>query len=96
MKKKKLKKRIYELESENRRAKDHQDYLKDMIMRFMEGLGKYGVKAEIVFPEPPLIEYLSEEDMTMKYMPGMTTEPPTIQFDFSKHDSEIVKKVAEK
>lgn len=96
MKKKKLKKRICELESENRREKDYQDCLKDMIMRFIERLNEYGVKAEIVFPEPPLIEYLSEDDMTMKYMPGITTEPPTIQFDFSKHDSDVLNKAADK
>lgn len=96
MKKKKLKKRIYELESENQRGKDYQDCLKDMIMRFIEGLGEYGVKAEIVFPEPPLIECLSEDDMTMKYMPGMTTEPPAIRFDFSKHDSDITNKAVDK
>lgn len=89
MKKKKLKKRILQLESERNRAISNEDIWKDMILRFVKELEHYGVRAEIKFPEPPIIEVESEDAMTMKYIPGMTAELPTMKFDFSKHDEEV-------
>lgn len=89
MKKKKLKKRILQLESERNRLAPNEDVWKDMFLRFIEELGNHEAKAEIVFPEPPMIEVESKDGVSMEYIPGITTEPPTIKFDFSKHDSEL-------
>lgn len=93
MRKKKLIEQIHKLEEENRRAKDCEDCWKDMAMRFTEGLHENGVEVEIVFPEPPKFEYAGE-DGKMHYISGMTTEPPTLQFDFTEHDEAIKKGVA--
>lgn len=93
--KKKLIARISELEEEKRRAKNNEDCWKDMIMRFVEGLHENGVEAEIVFPEPEMIKCSSLEDGwedmpgAARYIPGRTTEPPTLRFDFTEHDAKI-------
>lgn len=89
MKKKKLKKRILQLESERNRLASNEDVCKDVFLRFIEELENQGVKVEIVCPEPPILAVESEDGVSMKYIPGETTEPPTIKFDFSKHDSEL-------
>lgn len=88
MRKKKLIARISELEAEVRRLKSNEEYWKEMIMRFIEGLHKHEVEAEIVFPEPPKIDAstLEEEE---RYIDGRTTEPPTLRFDFTEHDAKL-------
>lgn len=91
MRKKKLLSRISELESEVARLKDNEEYWKDMIMRFAKGLHEHGVEVEIVFPEAPLIDCTLPEDDVAHYMPGMTTEPPTLRFDFTEHDEKVKK-----
>lgn len=92
MKKKDLEKRISELESERDRLKDNEEMWKDMIFRFGKELAKHGVEATLVAPDSQIIETVSEDGMTTKYIRGMTTEPPTIEFDFSKHDKEVMEK----
>ena len=95
MRKKKLLSRISELESENARLKDNEEYWKDMIMRFAKGLHEHGVEVEIVFPEPEMINCSSLEDVgadipgVERYIPGRTTEPPRLRFDFTEHDAKI-------
>lgn len=88
MRKKKLLSRIYELESENARLKDNEDYWKDLIMQFAKGLHEHGVEAEIVFPRGPEIE-TTELDGKPKYIYGRNTEPPTLRFDFTEHDEKV-------
>lgn len=96
MRKKKLLSRISELESEIVRLKDNEEYRKDMIMRFVKGLHEHGVEVEIVFPEPEMINCSSLEDVgeehipgAARYIPGRTTEPPTLRFDFTEHDEKV-------
>lgn len=88
MRKKKLLSKISELESENARLKDNEDYWKDMIMRFAKGLHENGVEVEIVFPRGPEIE-VTELGGKPKYVYGMSTEPPGLRFDFTEHDEKI-------
>lgn len=90
MRKKKLLSRISELELENARLKDNEDYWKGMIMRFAKGLHEHGVEVEIVFPRGPEIE-VTELDGKSKYVYGMRTEPPELRFDFTEHDEKIMK-----
>lgn len=90
MRKKKLVERIHKLEEENRRAKDNEDYWKDMIMRFAKGLHEHGVEVEIVFPRGPEIEVTALEGKP-KYIYGMRMELPTLRFDFTEHDEKLNK-----
>lgn len=91
MRKKKLLSRISELESENDRLKDNEDYWKDLIMQFVKGLHEHGVEVEIVFPRGPEIE-TTELDGKPKYIYGRNTEPPTLRFDFTEHDAKVTNK----
>lgn len=99
MRKKKLLSRISELEAENARLKDNEEYWKDLIMQFVKGLHEHGVEVEIVFPEPEMIKCSSLEDGwenvpgAARYIPGRTTEPPTLRFDFTEHDSKAMNKL---
>lgn len=99
MRKKKLLSRISELESENSRLKDNEDYWKGLIMQFAKGLHEHGVEVEIVFPKPEMINCLSLEDVgeehvpgAERYIPGRTTTPPTLRFDFTEHDEKAMNK----
>ncbi len=89
MKKKKLKQRIAQLESQLATAKLRAESWEDISHGFIEKLMEYGVKTEIEFPEPPVIETSRTEDMTAQYMFGINTEPPTLSFDFTEHDKKI-------
>lgn len=97
MRKKKLVEQIHKLEEENRRAKDNEEYLKYMIMRFTKGLHEHGIEVEIVLPDPEIIKCSSLEDGgedipgAARYIPGRTTEPPTLRFDFTEHDAKVKK-----
>lgn len=97
MGKKKLLSRISELEAEVARLKDNEDYWKDMIMQFAKGLHERGVEVEIVFPEPEMIKCSSLEegweDMpgAARCIPGRTTEPSRLRFDFTEHDAKVRK-----
>lgn len=88
MRKKKLIERISELESENARLKDNEEYWKDMIMRFAKGLHEHGVEVEIVFLRGSEFE-VTELDGNPKYIYGMRTEPPELRFDFKEHDAKV-------
>lgn len=89
MKKKELRQRIYELEKEKSEILKNEKMWNDVVKRFIKELGEYGVKAEIHFPENPLIPVLDSKGIT-KYIPGMAIEPPpTLSFDFTEHDSMI-------
>lgn len=90
MRKKKLIARISELESEIYILKLRNDYWKDMVERFTKGLHENGVEAEIVFPEPPKIDVFTLEEEE-HYIGGRTSEPPTLQFDFTGHDAKVMK-----
>lgn len=90
MKKKKLKQRIYNLESQLVTAKLRAESWEDISNRFIEKLMEYGVKTEIKFPEPPVIEVTSTEDDVAKYAFGINTEPPTLSFDFMEHDKKVI------
>lgn len=89
MKKKKLKQRIKELESQLETEKSRAQAWEDISHRFIEELRKCGVRTEINFPEPPVIETQNYEDDVKKYRFGINTEPPTLSFDFAEHDKKI-------
>lgn len=90
MKKKKLKQRIAELESQLRTEKSRAQGWEDISHGFIEKLMEYGVKTEIKFPEPPVIEVSNTEDDVAKYEFGISTEPPTLLFDFTEHDKKVI------
>lgn len=90
MRKKKLLSRISELEAENARLKDNEEYWKDLIMQFVKGLHEHGVEAEIVFPEPPIIESISLEG-EIRQVRGRSDNGGAvgIRFDFTEHDAKV-------
>lgn len=57
-----------------------------MVERFIKGLHENGAEANIAFTDPLKIvtSTLEEEE---HYIGGRTTEPPTMRFDFTEHDS---------
>lgn len=91
MRKKKLLSRISELESENASRKYSEEFWRDKFIWIFEELKKHGVKAEIIFPKAPMIDCTLPEDDVTHYMPGMTTEPPELRFDFTEHDERVMK-----
>lgn len=90
MRKKKLIERISELESEVARLKDNEEYWKDMIMRFAKGLHEHGVEVEIVFPEPPTMEFMGDDGI-MYHIPGRRDIGGIVElrFDFTEHDEKV-------
>lgn len=90
MKKKKLKQRIAELESELGQAKSRSEAWQDISHRFISELNAHGVKTEITFDEPPTIEVSCVEDAEEKYIHGINTAPPTLSFDFAEHDKKAI------
>lgn len=94
MKKKKLKQRIKELESQLETEKSRAQAWEDISHRFIEELMECGVRTEINFPEPPVIEVQGYEDDEKKYRFGINTEPPTLSFDFTEHDKNVRSEMA--
>ena len=92
MKKKKLKQRIAELESRLRTEKSRAQGWEDISHGFIEKLMEYGVKTEIKFPEPPVIEVSSTEDDVAKYEFVIDTTQPAFSFDFTEHDKILIQK----
>lgn len=96
MRKKKLKRKIQDLEFEidilNSRLKIQEDLHKDNITRITETLLEHGVLMEIILPEPPIIEATTIFDSEQKFVRGISTEPPRFKFDFTEHDEEVLKK----
>lgn len=90
--KKKLIARISELESEVSRLKTNEECWKDMIMRFIEGLHENGVKVGVEFSRPQIVDAAVLEDKRTLLTHGMTTEPPTLRFDFTEHDARVMNK----
>lgn len=89
MKKKKLKQRISNLESQLVTAKSIAQGWEDISRGFIEKLMEYGVKTEINAPKPTVIEVSQTEDDVAKYEFGINTEPPTLSFDFTEHDKKV-------
>lgn len=90
MKKKKLKQRIVELESQLGTAKQNEEIWESMFVRLMADLKGYGVKTEIIRAESPVIDVSRTEDDTPKYIHGINTMPPTLSFDFTEHDKNVI------
>lgn len=90
MKKKKLKQRIAELESQLGTEKSNKEIWESMFCRLMADLKGYGVKTEIIPAEPPVIEASRTEDDVAKYAHGINTAPPTLSFDFTEHDKKVI------
>lgn len=90
MKKKKLKQRIVNLESELATARSNEEVWKSMFDRIMADLKGYGIKTEIIPAEPPVIELTKTEDAIASYGFGMTAIPPTLSFDFTERDEKII------
>lgn len=90
MRKKKLIARISELESEFYILKLKNDYWKDMIERFTKGLHENGVEVEIVFPEPPTVEFVGDDGI-MYHIPGRRDSGGIVElrFDFTEHDAKV-------
>ncbi len=89
MKKKKLRKRIAELESQLGTEKSRAEAWEHILHCFIDGLKEHGVKTQIIFPEPTLIDVSRLEDRNTKYKHGINTAPPTLSFDFTEHDTKI-------
>lgn len=92
MRKKKLIARISELESEVSRLKSNKEYGKEMIMQFIDGLHEHGVEVGVEFSRPQIVDAAVLEDKRTLLTPGMTTEPPTLRFDFTEHDARVMNK----
>lgn len=92
MKKKKLKQRIAELESQLGTAKSRAEAWEHISHCFIDGLKEHGVKTEIIFPKPPLVDVSRTEDDVAKYAHGINTAPPTLSFDFVEHDRKVLQK----
>lgn len=96
MKKKKLKQRIAKLESQLVTAKSIAQAREDILYRFLRELEEYGVKTEINTPKPTVIEVSQTEDDVAKYEFGISTEPPTLSFDFTERDKRVIHDFKEK
>lgn len=94
MNKKKLKKRIAELELELDVEKSNKEIWESMFVRLMADLKGYGVETQIIPAESSLIEVSRIEDDTAKFMHGINTAPPTLSFDFTEHDAKIRSEMA--
>lgn len=90
MKKKKLKQRIEQLESQLETAKSREWAWEDTSHRFIEELMECGVKTEIIYPELLVIETSQFEDDAPRYA-GINTAPPTLSFDFTEHDKTVIR-----
>lgn len=90
MKKKKLKQRIKQLESQLGTEKSRAEAWEYISHCFIDGLKKHGVKTQIIFPKPPLVDASRTEDDVAKYTHGINTSPPTLSFDFTEHDKNAI------
>lgn len=90
MKKKKLKQRISNLESQLVTAKSIAQAREDILYRFLGELEEYGVKTEINTPKPTVIEVAQTEDDVAKYEFGIDTTQPAFSFDFTEHDKKVI------
>lgn len=96
MKKKKLKQRIANLESQLGTEKSRAEAWEYISHCFIDGLKKHGVKTQIIFPEPPLVDASQTEDDVARYVPGINTAPPTLLFDFTERDKKEICDIKEK
>lgn len=90
MKKKKLKQRIAELESRLGAEKSRAEAWEHISHCFIDRLKEHGVKAQIIFPKPPLVDASRMEDTETRYKHGINTTPPTLSFDFTDHDKKVI------
>ena len=90
MKKKKLKQRIKQLESQLGTEKSRSEAWKDISHRFISELKEHGVKTTIIFPEPPLVDVSRLEDRKTRFKHGINATPPTLSFDFTEHDKTVI------
>lgn len=90
MKKKKLKQRIDELESRLGTEKSRAEAWEHISHCFIDGLKKHGVKTQIIFPEPPLVDASRLEDRKIRYKHGINAAPPTLLLDFTEHDKNAI------
>lgn len=89
MKKKKLKQRIAELESQLGTEKSRAEGWEEISCRFIDELREHGVKVRIIPAKPPVIEVSRTEDDVAKYAHGINTAPTTLLFDFTEHDKNV-------
>lgn len=91
MRKNNISTRVIEIESENFELRARNDFLREMIMQFAEKLNAHGVKVEIVFPEPEMIEWEDPISGVMYRMPGRRDNGGEIElrFDFTEHDAKV-------
>lgn len=90
MKKKKLKKRIAKLESQLGTEKSRAEAWEHISHCFIDELKEQGVKTELIFPKPPLVDASRMEDTETRYEHGINTAPPTLSFDFTEHDKKAI------
>lgn len=90
MKKKKLKKRIAELESQLGTEKSRVEEWEYISHCFVDGLKEQGVKTQIIFPKHPLVDVSRLEDRKTRFKHGINATPPTLSFDFTEHDKKAI------
>lgn len=91
-KRKKLKQKISELESEKNIAKIRVDGLERTINEIILELHENGVEYGIKLPKRVILNAETLEDTGEHTCYGRTTEQPKIEFDFSKHDAEVLER----
>lgn len=47
------------------------------------------MKVGVEFSRPQIVDAAVLEDKRTLLTPGMTTEPPTLRFDFTEHDTKL-------
>lgn len=90
MKKKKLKQRIAELESRLGEEKSRAEAWEHISHCFIDRLKEHGVKTQIIFPKPPLVDVSRLEDRKTRFKHGINATPPTLSFDFTEHDKKAI------
>lgn len=90
MKKKKLKQRIAELESRLGTEKSRAEAWEHISHCFIDELKEQGVKTELIFPKPPLVDASRMEDTKTRYKHGINAAPPILSLDFTEHDKKAI------
>lgn len=90
MKKKKLKQRIAELESQLGMEESRAEVWEHISHCFIDRLKEHGVKTQIIFLKPPLVDASRLEDRKTRFKHGINATPPTLSFDFTEHDKKAI------
>lgn len=92
MKKKELKQRIYDIETDNCRLEKQLESNQTILESLVKSLRDNGIGVDITFPKPPMIEVTTVEGNCRKFIEGIEFRPPVITFDFTGHDLMVLEK----